>query len=1198
MSQVGYKVEQINSDTLQKVDYIEDRDAKLLDSFTLGEVFNTSKHFVEINFLDTGDLLLLSKNDYNKYKVLQEGESAGRGGAVQLVINPEEDLKYYGFEKKEVKILYNFLNNLYSSNNIEREIFYIESISPDRTELKLKTLKKEKKEVVDITQNLIENLEKNTYYPQFNLYLGKNIFYTGLNIDIEETENSYTILVKSYEPLSNTIEVKDPIDLVEKISNSAAFSITPKILPRKEDIKFLRGADFNTTISEDQSIDPSSYYTYNNLFSYPVTNTNREVSSLFNKKGIEISIDYSEFSNFINFSSAGERLANFKYKMSLLESYQESLDLVESASATTLGISGSREYYQGLVTGTLNNFDHYERHLYYESGTTSWPKVDSTKPYTNEPSTGSVGTAWYDITSGSAVDYDAENTNILINSIPSYLREDTDNNSYLLFVDMIAQHFDNLWIYTKAVTDKYDNDNRINRGLSKDLVAETLKNFGVKLYSSNKSLEDLFRYFTSNTYDESTETINTLVSSSLGTGLLSQNDYQKEVYKRLYHNLPFLIKSKGTERGIRALIACFGIPSDILEVKLYGGNNINSSFLLGEERYVTGSYDKIRVDNTGSIVTGDTLSHYTSIIDPEYKYTQDLHTIEIGYSPADSIDSYIISQSAVLYPSFSIDDHIGNPGNITGSRYNSLDTYRNEVLESVSNSDLLDFVRYIKFFDNSLFRMIKDFLPARNSVNTGIIIKPHLLERSKAKSVSMSVSQPIYSSSIDMYTITGSDGGMFSSSVNYSTAYSESVQTPYGKVYKSHTSAGGAVSYQKSHEEAKFTGELSGSILGITDGGLNKMNVLKYPSTSSILYNVTFMSSSGDNVCSITPVYANFALYGGPSSWEIPASNLTTLTDLFETPYGDYNYYVDNVSSSATSHIFSGATLYGSASITASKTLQDASICSASTIINFFSCSIVENLSEDTTNIPSGSYALSKWFITGSNTDDHIEYTMNSVKVSDSNTSSYSFTGGGEYVLRIRDDMDRTSCYAEVTITVDTDCQLAANSNNIWSSASIGSSTDLRDWVDTGSYPASHVVFYSASNGGAYAEITESGSFSFDYVDLDEIDIKVAYRLNEDQCNMLLSTVVVYNPSYSIDLYTGTVQGACGMLGGTFTFWTDGDFTFNTIVNDNHVIYNNAARTGLPGSGYRSNGKSYAYYATDLGAGTWGSLELCAPTPP
>ena len=66
---------------------------------------------------------------------------------------------------------------------------------------------------------------------------------------------------------------------------------------------------------------------------------------------------------------------------------------------------------------------------------------------------------------------------------------------YELFVDMVAQYYDNVWVYTKDITNKFDADNRLDYGISKDLVADAIKDFGVKLYSNNFNTNDLFTAF-------------------------------------------------------------------------------------------------------------------------------------------------------------------------------------------------------------------------------------------------------------------------------------------------------------------------------------------------------------------------------------------------------------------------------------------------------------------------------------------------------------------------------------------------------------------------------------------------------------------------------------------------------------------------------------------------------------------------------
>lgn len=48
-----------------------------------------------------------------------------------------------------------------------------------------------------------------------------------------------------------------------------------------------------------------------------------------------------------------------------------------------------------------------------------------------------------------------------------------------------------------------------------------------------------------------------------------------EIWKRILNNLPFLYKTKGTVRGLRALITSYGIPSSILYVREYGGPDLD-----------------------------------------------------------------------------------------------------------------------------------------------------------------------------------------------------------------------------------------------------------------------------------------------------------------------------------------------------------------------------------------------------------------------------------------------------------------------------------------------------------------------------------------------------------------------------------------------------------------------------------------------
>ncbi len=1103
MAKIEYNIFQIESDGLSGFRTLSNEDTLLLTSAEVSKTFKPNNNFIELSYYTLDNIRLQTIPNYTNYSILSGDTKNGESGNSEIGIDVEQDLLSYGLQGQEVKALYNFLDYPYS-NTINPQDFYIESISPDRTELRLVSVNLGGSEVLDTTNQLIEQFNNQAFSPDLHLYFGNNIFYSIVNMDVEEFRETNAVLVKLYNPLPSVVNVKARLNIVEKVSDSIAFEINTKITPDKLVIPTLRGANFDIEI-ETQNTEPSQYFNYNELFSFPTTNTYRELNTLFNEKGAEIGVDYSDFSNFINFSSAEERLRNFKYKLQLLDSYQTQLDLFNDPgfNYSGQGLQGSSQYYTNLIDGIINNFDHYERHLFYESGSTSWPKQNATKPYTNQEHDNPAALSWYNAELQDAVLYDAQNPDILTNTIPAYLKEDTDNRPYELFIHMIAQHFDNVWLYTNAVSKKYDNDNRLNRGVSKDLVEDLLKNFGVKLYTSNRSAQDLFKYFTANSYDtvDAEPNLDPIITGSANP--ISQNDYQKEIYKRIYHNLPLLMKSKGTERGLRALINCFGIPSDTLKIRLYGGQSSEDLPFFGGEQPFTGSIDKVRLNNTGSIVDGDTLSQFTSINKPVNYYTQDLHSIEVGFSPTHNINEYILSQSAVLFPNdpIDIDQYIGDPREIDSNQYYYLREYSNQIFEGTDAYDLKDFVRLIKFFDNVIFRMVRDFIPARAVADTGIIIKPHLLERSKYTSPTLSWTQPEYSGSINTAFITGSHGGAFKSIGNgavssskfngeSSTAYRELVKTPSGSLYKKWNKLSSFTSqvidstiyppvYDREQDQAKFDGELSGSRILVSDGELNRDNPFKNLNYSTVLYNVSFYRNLPQEICiiqsrgnSTTP----FIFRPDEGPWD--------LSTFFEyCNNGDYDYLVNYGTvdpSTEGQYSFPNITLtqYTPIRINAYKTNGSPfpdSECQAETIAVPVTC----DMSVNTSTLPfesnvsvNNQYNLTEWFNPNLNTNSSI--LVNGTVVSNPQEHQFTQEQGTQVVITLRDNIDN-SCSTSVILTVN-NCALIPKPD-------INQLTPvLMNWENTGTVTTTEYLVSSFFN---FADADTEYKLQIEYSNID-----------------------------------------------------------------------------------------------------------------
>ena len=499
----------------------------------------------------------------------------------QLVLNPEFDLTENGFFNGTYNTFYNFLYNKIASSFFRR--YYISEISSDRTEIRLSSTDISTAEIVLSTNEFISERETDTSYPDFYLNFGNNQLAIANNITLDVD----TVLIKLYEALPSQFQIKTTLWVVEQVSNPLAYNIEfinePLIIDTS--IK-LKGPNLNLNV-KDQISNSTPYTDYNSLISTDLTGSLQQVDSFFQDKSIQINVDYTNFSNFINFSSAEKRVNNFYYKLGLINTYLSS-SFSGSNQSGVASVSASNAYYTAEVNDIIDNFDTYEYFLYFSSGSGSWPKTNSSPPF-NQASTSSVaGLAFYNALTGSAYTYDISNRNWLYNSLPEYIKSDSANDPYIDFINMVGHFYDeNVWIYVKDITNKYDGDNRINAGISPDLIAQQLRDLGFNIYENQFSSDNIFTSLIGITPSGSTfpfpfltsslptpsgyEYANTLISAS--NELLAQDDVNKRFYKRFYHNLPYIYKKKGTVDGLRALITSYGIPETILRINEYGGKD-------------------------------------------------------------------------------------------------------------------------------------------------------------------------------------------------------------------------------------------------------------------------------------------------------------------------------------------------------------------------------------------------------------------------------------------------------------------------------------------------------------------------------------------------------------------------------------------------------------------------------------------------
>ena len=430
-----------------------------------------------------------------------------------------------------------------------------------------------------------------------NKFKGFRVNYVKNNIERYKTYvkvgNQYYLVTNSklgIDGKQRTIKVKQP--LTDDVNVGEKFTFVEKRLPNYRDRVrlepfqetpdegiFLRLPNLNS-VDNPINFQGTNYGTHTSLTSENDNDT-RDIERIlisgslldvqpnidYQKTTTDLSIEADDtgFGNFVHFSNAETRLYNFKEKL-------ESIETLNSQSSSLLTITSSLSRIQSIEAerqGVINSFDPFENFMYFESSSyvsssdgqfhdTSWPKTNSSKPYTLATIGSSQANTWYNNMIVSASAYDQSNMNSLRNSLPEHIYADTQNNVFLEFMDMVGQQFDEIYTYVDRFTDINKRVDKMSEGISKDVAREYAKSLGLELYSGNDLLI-LPTYLLGKDKDGSD-----LYESP-------QEEVTEKIWKRILANLPFFLKAKGTERAVKGLLNCYGIPSSMLRVREYGG---------------------------------------------------------------------------------------------------------------------------------------------------------------------------------------------------------------------------------------------------------------------------------------------------------------------------------------------------------------------------------------------------------------------------------------------------------------------------------------------------------------------------------------------------------------------------------------------------------------------------------------------------
>jgi len=419
------------------------------------------------------------------------------------------------------------------------------------------------------------------------------------------TKKVDSLILKLYTPLNPNILVNSTLWITKLMANPLIETV---VLTEQDEVKCppIKGPNFNIDV-DFVSGQSTAYESLDNLIlSGSATSTQLVstylTSSLFSTD--ELNVEYVSgsdyiWNNFVHFSSAKERVLNFDYKVKLIEAYET---LIDSSSNGAGSIAEQNEIQRQQFKKDLliAGFDGFEKFL-YESSSMGWPYNGTERRL----STSNEVQNWLDNVIDLAEDFDIENQNYVLNNIPEYIVNNENNDQFILFFTMIGQHFDNIYFHTKAIEKSRGLGYKSKDGISDKLLFDILKSFNwdaKNLAADSK----LWEYAFGIDVDGNVKNENPA----------KQRTY--EVWRRIVNNLPYLLKHKGTRRGIYALLSCYGIPSSNLSILEFGGpevGEVTKSKLVFDNltyglRMNNGSYISIDWWNTNQNRKPDTIEFF------------------------------------------------------------------------------------------------------------------------------------------------------------------------------------------------------------------------------------------------------------------------------------------------------------------------------------------------------------------------------------------------------------------------------------------------------------------------------------------------------------------------------------------------------------------------------------------------------------
>ena len=569
-----------------------------------------------------------------------------------ITIDLYNELSKLKINAGKFRFVTNFYRNLIGS--FEKQYLILDEISPDRTELRLRFNYSDsdqiaKHQIVDYIKNVKQtsttvNGNVNTL-KTYLINFSKNQNFLYINSVIVDN----FLYVKLLDPLPDEYEVAFKCWVVEELRPAYIDHFSIESYVETKTYKSLASPNWYANPNYNTSTE-TGLKNWNDLLGSSIQTSQQILDSYFSGSlsGMKLNIDYSDFNNFIFYSSATERLKNFKYKLELIEYYNTQNSIISGLSGSIATTNAAD--YNLRITNLISGFDAFEYHLYYGTGSritthdipvinapvlgltgsyiTPIPKQSNnsysyygtasygtssysviTSTLTNVSVTSSQFANWYVPLIETASLYDSLNYNALRYGVPEFIRLSQESENLELFVNMLGHHFDILYMYINHMSKIHKREENPKFGMPNELLYSVAKQFGWNLTNGNQ-YQELWSYLFGS--DESGTPLTG--SNSVNGTSLSGQDMTYTVWRRIVNNLPLLLKSKGSKRSVQALLSCYGIPQSIITIKEYGGPRIDRPPV----------YEKLNFDYSLDLINNTTGTVAVN-------YSQSINSVELRF---------------------------------------------------------------------------------------------------------------------------------------------------------------------------------------------------------------------------------------------------------------------------------------------------------------------------------------------------------------------------------------------------------------------------------------------------------------------------------------------------------------------------------------------------------------------------------------